>query len=203
MQFYHTYLSLDEWISAQISSRISVHEGRRKTEEKDGKQRRSEYLLSVVHGLSCKLIDWLIDWVLSNFMLTIVLIMMYMAIWMPKRIIDTYNRFHVFMAFLLCENKKFQSSERPGGNILWLEFCVHIVKALIPILALLPMLCVCENPEWWDLCKIKKRKTSNIASKHNRKETTQISSWLLFPQGSLRQLFTTFLGVLIGKYLWV
>ena len=46
MQFYHTYLSLDEWISARISSRISVHKRRRKTEEKDGKQRRSEYLLS-------------------------------------------------------------------------------------------------------------------------------------------------------------
>ena len=30
----------------------------------------------------------------------------------------------------------------------FLVFCFHIVKALMPILALLPMLCICENPEW-------------------------------------------------------
>ena len=46
MQFYHTYLSLDERISAMISLQISVHERRQKTEEKDRKQRHSEYLLS-------------------------------------------------------------------------------------------------------------------------------------------------------------
>ena len=32
------------------------------------------------------------------------------------------------------------------GNILSLDF-FHIVKPQIPILALLPMLCICENPE--------------------------------------------------------
>ena len=36
-------------------------------------------------------------------------------------------------------------SATAGGNILLLEFCFHIVKPLIPILALLSMLCVCEN----------------------------------------------------------
>ena len=34
-----------------------------------------------------------------------------------------------------------------GGNILSLDF-FHIVKPKMPILALLPMLCVCENPDW-------------------------------------------------------
>ena len=34
-----------------------------------------------------------------------------------------------------------------GGNILSLDF-FHIVKLPMPILALLPMLCVCENPDW-------------------------------------------------------
>ena len=33
-----------------------------------------------------------------------------------------------------------------GGNIMSLNF-FHIVKPLMSILALLPMLCVCENPE--------------------------------------------------------
>ena len=34
------------------------------------------------------------------------------------------------------------------GNIVLLEyFCFHIVKLLMQLLALLPMLCVCENPE--------------------------------------------------------
>ena len=33
-----------------------------------------------------------------------------------------------------------------GGNILSLDF-FHLVKPPMPILALLPMLCVCENPE--------------------------------------------------------
>ena len=33
------------------------------------------------------------------------------------------------------------------GNILLLDFfCFHVVKPLILILALLPMLCVCEDP---------------------------------------------------------
>ena len=32
------------------------------------------------------------------------------------------------------------------GNILSLDF-FHIVKPPMPILALLPMLCICENPE--------------------------------------------------------
>ena len=34
-----------------------------------------------------------------------------------------------------------------GGNILPLDFFVFVVKPLMPILALLPMLCICENPE--------------------------------------------------------
>ena len=35
------------------------------------------------------------------------------------------------------------------GNILSLDlFYFHIVKPLMPILALLPMLCLCENPKW-------------------------------------------------------
>ena len=35
-----------------------------------------------------------------------------------------------------------------GGNILFcFYFCFHVVKPLMPILALLPMLCVCENPD--------------------------------------------------------
>ena len=36
-----------------------------------------------------------------------------------------------------------------GGNILLLFFfCFHVVKPLMPILALLPMLCACENREY-------------------------------------------------------
>ena len=35
-----------------------------------------------------------------------------------------------------------------GGKILLLDFfCFHVVKPLMPILALLPMLCDCENPD--------------------------------------------------------
>ena len=34
-----------------------------------------------------------------------------------------------------------------GGNILSLDF-FHTVKPPMPILALLPMLCVCENPDF-------------------------------------------------------
>ena len=34
-----------------------------------------------------------------------------------------------------------------GGNILSRDF-FHIVKPPMPILALLPMLCVCENPDF-------------------------------------------------------
>ena len=35
-----------------------------------------------------------------------------------------------------------------GGNILSLDFfCFHIVNPLMRILALLPMLCVCENSD--------------------------------------------------------
>ena len=34
-----------------------------------------------------------------------------------------------------------------GGNILSLD-CFHVVKPLMPILALLSMLCVCENPDY-------------------------------------------------------
>ena len=36
-----------------------------------------------------------------------------------------------------------------GGNILSLDFfCFHVVNPLKPILALLPMLCVCEKSDW-------------------------------------------------------
>ena len=33
-----------------------------------------------------------------------------------------------------------------GGNIWYWIFCFYVVKPLMPILALLPMLCVCKNP---------------------------------------------------------
>ena len=36
-----------------------------------------------------------------------------------------------------------------GGNILLLDF-FHVVKPSMPILALLPMLCICENPEFYN-----------------------------------------------------
>ena len=39
-----------------------------------------------------------------------------------------------------------------GGNILSLDiFCFHVVKPLMPILALLPIVCVCENPDNGDI----------------------------------------------------
>ena len=34
-----------------------------------------------------------------------------------------------------------------GDNILFHFFCFHVVKPLMLVLALLPMLCVCENPD--------------------------------------------------------
>ena len=40
-----------------------------------------------------------------------------------------------------------------GGNILSLDF-FYIVKSPMPILALLPMLCGCENPNWVISCFI-------------------------------------------------
>ena len=36
-----------------------------------------------------------------------------------------------------------------GANILSLDFFVfHVIKRLMPILALLPILCICENPDF-------------------------------------------------------
>ena len=40
-----------------------------------------------------------------------------------------------------------QGSIPTGGNILSLDF-FYIVKPLMPILALLPILFICEKPEW-------------------------------------------------------
>ena len=37
-------------------------------------------------------------------------------------------------------------NQRPGFNPHWIFFCFHVVKPLMPILALLPILCVCEKP---------------------------------------------------------
>ena len=39
-----------------------------------------------------------------------------------------------------------------GGNILYWTFCFHVEKPLMPILAVLPMLCVCENPKSESSC---------------------------------------------------
>ena len=53
---------------------------------------------------------------------------------------------------LLHENKKnpvknVLGSVPTGGNILYWIFSFHVVKPVMPILALLPMLCVCENSD--------------------------------------------------------
>ena len=36
----------------------------------------------------------------------------------------------------------------PGVTFCYQIFCFHIVKPLMAILALLPMLCICEKPDW-------------------------------------------------------
>ena len=36
----------------------------------------------------------------------------------------------------------------PGVTFCYQIFCFHVVKPLMPILALLPMLCICEKPNW-------------------------------------------------------
>ena len=55
-----------------------------------------------------------------------------------------------------------------GGNILSLFFfCFHVVKPLMPILALLPMLCVCENPSAWPHFKKPERKEEIMVRHQN------------------------------------
>ena len=60
-----------------------------------------------------------------------------------------------------------------GGNFLSLDlFCFHIVKLLMPILSLLPMLCVCENLE-----RVSMNLIVGYLSKYNR--TRPSTHWLL------------------------
>ena len=49
------------------------------------------------------------------------------------------------MLDLESEVKRGPGSIPAGGNIFHWIFCFHVVKPLMVILALLPMLCVCEN----------------------------------------------------------
>ena len=62
-----------------------------------------------------------------------------------------------------------------GGNILYLDF-FHIVKPLMPILALLPMLCVCENPDLlfclnWQSLFPSKEATVTVKKENIKKES--------------------------------
>ena len=58
--------------------------------------------------------------------------------------IDVFSRNHFTIHHVL---NIISGSIPAGGNILSLDF-FHVVKSLMPILALLPILSICEKLEW-------------------------------------------------------
>ena len=81
-----------------------------------------------------------------------------------------------------------------GRNILSLDFS-HIVKPLMPILALLPMLCVCENP-YWASCRTSFASSSPL---HFMFPVSSNKKWLLASPTLIIQGFARPLHVLDDK----
>ena len=65
---------------------------------------------------------------------------------------QTYRMTDRCKNIILPQTWGFQKVDEICNNVTW-TFCFDVVKPLIPILALLPMWCVCENLETLDMNK--------------------------------------------------